>query len=104
MQVFIIISGLGAFWAYFFLPETRGVPLEEIAAIFGDADEVMVFSEDIHIDRGTHELVVEQRGVGSDGGAVARIATEAGVRPSSEQEKAHVAETEMVHDSANEKV
>lgn len=62
--VFIIISGLGFIWACFYLPETRGIPLEEMAALFGDADEVMVYSKDIHIDRNTHQLVVEKH----DGG------------------------------------
>jgi hypothetical protein len=28
---------------------------EEIAAIFGDTDEVMIFSEDIYVDYNTHE-------------------------------------------------
>jgi hypothetical protein len=56
--VFIIISGLGGIVAFIYLPETKGVPLEEIAAIFGDTEEVMVFSEDIHVDHRTHDLVV----------------------------------------------
>jgi hypothetical protein len=47
---------------FFVLPETKGIPLEEIAAIFGDADEVMVFSDDIHVDHNTHELVIEAHG------------------------------------------
>jgi len=60
-QVFIIISGLGGAWAWFFLPETKGVPLEEMAALFGDTDEVMIFSEDIHLDQTTHDLVVDRQ-------------------------------------------
>ena len=77
--VFIIISGLGAIWAFFSLPETKGVPLEEIAAIFGDTDEIMVYSEDIHIDHATHELIVGRRAeAGSDGSRMERVATEAG--------------------------
>ncbi|KAJ9496347.1 hypothetical protein LTR96_004373 [Exophiala xenobiotica] len=59
--VFIIISGLGGIVAFIYLPETKGVPLEEIAAIFGDTDEVMVFSEDIHVDHRTHDLVIDVR-------------------------------------------
>jgi len=77
-QVFIIISGLGAIWAWIFLPETKGVPLEEIAALFGDQDEVMIFSEDIHVDHTTHELVVNTHGgPRGDGGVTHRVATEA---------------------------
>ena len=75
-QVFIIISGLGAIWAWFILPETKGVPLEEIAALFGDQDEVMIYSEDIHIDHTTHELVVGTHGARTDGGVTHRVATE----------------------------
>jgi hypothetical protein len=50
------------------------VPLEEIAGIFGDMEEVMVFSEDIHVDHATHELVVGTHGQAG----VVRVATEAG--------------------------
>jgi hypothetical protein len=28
--------GLAAFWAYFFVPETKGKSLEEMDAVFGD--------------------------------------------------------------------
>lgn len=83
--VFIIISGLGGILAFFYIPETKGVPLEEIAAIFGDADEVMVFSENIHIDHTTHDLVVDthtgatvgEKGNGDDN-IIQKVATEAG--------------------------
>jgi len=57
--VFIIISGVGAIVLYFVLPETKGIPLEEMAKIFGDEDEVVVYAADIHIDHDTHDLVVE---------------------------------------------
>jgi hypothetical protein len=78
LQVFIIISSLGAIWLWFFLPETKGVPLEEIAALFGDQDEVMIFSEDIHVDNATHELVVDTYGGSrADGGVTHRVATKA---------------------------
>jgi hypothetical protein len=54
------------------------VPLEEIAALFGDQDEVMIFSEDIHIDHTTHELIIDTHGgAAGDGGAAHRVATEA---------------------------
>jgi hypothetical protein len=84
-QVFIIISGLGAIWAWFFLPETKGVPLEEIAALFGDRDEVMIFSEDIHVDHTTHELVVDTHGARADGGITHRVATEASASEKAEE-------------------
>jgi MFS family permease len=56
--VFIVISGLGVVWMVFVIPETKGIPLEEIAMLFGDNEEVMVFSRDIRVDHATHELVV----------------------------------------------
>jgi hypothetical protein len=61
-QIFIIISGIGAVVFYFVLPETKGIPLEEMAKLFGDTDDIMVYAEDIHIDHNTHELVVEEHG------------------------------------------
>ena len=55
------------------LPETKGVPLEELAAIFGDDDEIVVYMKDIHLDHNTHQLVVgRQRG----NAELSRIATE----------------------------
>jgi triacylglycerol esterase/lipase EstA (alpha/beta hydrolase family) len=55
-----------------FLPETKGVPLEEMAKRFGDIDQVQVFMEDIHVDHNTHELVVFPHGTGgSDAEVVA---------------------------------
>lgn len=40
----------------FFFPDTKGVPLEEIAAIFGDADEVAIYQREIEIDHTTHTV------------------------------------------------
>ena len=53
------------------------MPLEEIAALFGDQDEVIVFSEDIRIDHTTRELVIDTHGGTADGGVAHRVATEA---------------------------
>jgi hypothetical protein len=33
---------------YFTLPETKGIPLEDMAKIFGDTDEVILDGETIH--------------------------------------------------------
>ena len=76
--VFIIISGLGTFFVYFFLPETKNIPLEEMAKLFGD--EVVVYAEDLHVDQRTHELIVDEHGI-AGGGQVQRVATEAGGPP-----------------------
>jgi hypothetical protein len=59
-------------WA--FLPETKGIPLEEMAKIFGDTD-IAVYEHDIHVDHDTHELVVETHD--GSGAEVMRVATEA---------------------------
>ena len=41
----------------FFFPDTKGVPLEEIAALFGDADEVAIYQREIDIDHNTHTII-----------------------------------------------
>ncbi|KAF2797496.1 MFS general substrate transporter [Melanomma pulvis-pyrius CBS 109.77] len=61
--IFIVITALGSFLMYFVLPETKGIPLEEMAKIFGDTDDVVVFSSDVHLDHNTHELVVGKGGL-----------------------------------------
>ncbi|KAL6241017.1 hypothetical protein RBB50_012112 [Rhinocladiella similis] len=54
---FIIPGTIGGFIMLFFFPDTKGVPLEEIAAIFGDADEVAIYQRDIEIDHTTHSII-----------------------------------------------
>ncbi len=44
------------------MPETTSLPLEEIAALFGDENEIMVFSEDIQTGSTAGELVIRERG------------------------------------------
>ncbi|OAP56584.1 hypothetical protein AYL99_08696 [Fonsecaea erecta] len=44
---FIISSTIGAVVIWILFPDTNGLPLEEVAAIFGDADEVAVYQRDI---------------------------------------------------------
>jgi hypothetical protein len=78
--VFIIISGLGFFVVWWWLPETKGIPLEEMAKLFGDTD-IAVYQEDIHVDHNTHELVVEAH----DGSHVQRVATEGALPPGTPQ-------------------
>ena len=58
---------------YFVLPETKNVPLEELSALFGDADEVVLYSQDIVMDRNTHKLVLETH---DQGAVLAREVTE----------------------------
>ena len=73
---------------FFVLPETKGIPLEEMAKIFGDTEDVMVYAEDILIDHNTHELVVKEHGGRSTGPTY--VATEQDITP--EIDKAIVAE------------
>lgn len=40
-----------------FFPNTKGIPLEEIAAIFGDVDEIAVYQRDLELDQNHHVLV-----------------------------------------------
>jgi hypothetical protein len=53
---------VGVVWVWIFIPETKGIPLEEVAALFGDQDEVMVLSQDIQVDPNSEEVVVKGYG------------------------------------------
>jgi hypothetical protein len=59
---------LGTVWIILALPETKGLPLEEIAAIFGDTEDIMVYSADIHINHTTHQLEVGAHNADEAGG------------------------------------
>ena len=50
---------MGFFWLLWVLPETKGLPLEEVAALMGDEDQVVVYRQDIHVDTKTHEVVLD---------------------------------------------
>lgn len=59
----IIPGTIGAVCMWLFFPNTKGIPLEEVAAIFGDADEVAVFERELDVDPFTHKVVgVERKG------------------------------------------
>jgi hypothetical protein len=62
---FIIPGTIGGVCMWLFWPDTRGLPLEEVAAIFGDRDEVAVYMAEIEIDQNTHSVVLHR----GDGGA-----------------------------------
>lgn len=49
-MLFIVLSFIGGCVVWFLYPDTRFKPLEEIAAIFGDVDEVAVYQTEIEID------------------------------------------------------
>ncbi|PPJ50896.1 hypothetical protein CBER1_07593 [Cercospora berteroae] len=46
---FIIPGTIGSVIMWFWFPDTKGKPLEEVAAIFGDVDEVAVYQRDIDV-------------------------------------------------------
>jgi hypothetical protein len=76
--VFISISAVGLFWLLWVLPETKGLPLEEIAALMGDPDQVVVYQHDIRVDEKTHEVVLEvnEDGINTEnlkGGTFSRV-------------------------------
>jgi MFS family permease len=48
--VFVVLGVFYSFAQYPFIKETKGVPLEEIDAIFGDGENVAVYSKDIVLD------------------------------------------------------
>ncbi|KAJ9604940.1 hypothetical protein H2200_010329 [Cladophialophora chaetospira] len=70
--LFIILSCFGAAFVLFYVPETKNIPLEEMAKLFGD--EVAVYAADLRIDHNTHELVVSDHSAEE----MVRVATEAG--------------------------
>jgi hypothetical protein len=53
---FIIPGTIGGVVVWIWFPDTNGVPLEEVAAIFGDADEVAIYQRDIEVDFATHTI------------------------------------------------
>lgn len=60
--VFIVVTFLGTLWTYLYLPETKGIPLEEMAAVFGDTEDVAVYARDIHLHGNMNETGVMEDG------------------------------------------
>lgn len=61
-----------------------------MAKIFGETEEIMVWSDDLHVDHNTHELIVEEHG--TDHG-LKHVATEAGLKT---EEVHHVEKSEQM--------
>jgi hypothetical protein len=49
---FIIPGSIGGVIMFLYFPDTKGLPLEEIAAIFGDEDDIAVYQREININDG----------------------------------------------------
>lgn len=63
LKLFIALDVCGILYVYFFVPETKGVALEELAEVFGE--EVAVHAKDVHVD---HEKVqFDQYAADADG-------------------------------------
>ena len=62
---FIIPGTIGSVIMWFYFPDTLGLPLEEVAAIFGDHEEVAGYMRDIHI---TDDEINDIDGFGSTNG------------------------------------
>lgn len=57
--MYVSISAVGFGLLYWTAPETKGIPLEEVAALFGDKeDDIMVYQDQIHVDHTSHKVVV----------------------------------------------
>ncbi len=74
-----MITSFGTLLMIFILPETKGIPLEEMAKVFGESEDVVVFTSDLHVDHNTHELVVARKG------ELEHVATHQGVTPEIEK-------------------
>ena len=62
--VFICVSATAVVWAWFQVPETKGLPLEKIAELFGEP------TEQVHAvleDKDRHVEQVEDRGAAKHG-------------------------------------
>ena len=55
--LFIVLTFIGGIVVWFYYPDTRDLPLEELAALFGDADEVAVYQAEIVVDHNTHAIL-----------------------------------------------
>ncbi|KAL2406535.1 MFS-type transporter criB [Exophiala dermatitidis] len=76
---FIIPGTIGAIAMWIWFPDTNGLPLEEVAAIFGDADEVAIYQRDLEVDLVTHTIVDHHRaGPKETGVAATHIETGSG--------------------------
>ncbi|OAP62037.1 hypothetical protein AYL99_04240 [Fonsecaea erecta] len=56
--LFISVTACGLVWVFFFVPETKGIALEELAEIFGD--KIAVHAADITVDHDAHEVHLEK--------------------------------------------
>ena len=63
---FIIPGTIGSVLIWKFFPDTLGLPLEEVAAIFGDQDEVVSYMNDIEVTEEDIRKVQAGEGIASE--------------------------------------
>jgi hypothetical protein len=64
----LIIPGtIGGVVMFCFFPDTKGLPLEEIAALFGDEDDIAVYQREIDVKDGG---IIEDHHADAKGGAL----------------------------------
>jgi len=64
--VFICVSGTALVWAFFMVPETKDLPLERIAELFGEEIELVATTSDSYgSEKGGHVERVEYTDIGS---------------------------------------
>ncbi|RVX68249.1 hypothetical protein B0A52_07252 [Exophiala mesophila] len=80
--VFISIVTVGFVVMWIYLPETKGLPLEEVAAIFGDQDEVMLYLKDIKVDRDSDKLEIHHI---EDEHEIVKVVTDDMIKSATEQ-------------------
>jgi len=56
-MVFIAITCVGAVVEFFTFPNTLNMPLEEVAKMFGDADLIAVYQQDVLVDPENHKPI-----------------------------------------------
>ncbi|OQV04830.1 hypothetical protein CLAIMM_09654 [Cladophialophora immunda] len=59
---FIVPCLLGAAVMWIWFPDTKGLPLEEVATIFGDSDEVAVYQRDLEVEFNTQTITYSYPG------------------------------------------
>ncbi|SMQ53932.1 unnamed protein product [Zymoseptoria tritici ST99CH_3D7] len=65
---FIIPGTIGSVIIWFWFPDTKGKPLEEVAAIFGDVDEVVVYQREIDVSADDASDDTKQKSFHEEGG------------------------------------
>lgn len=63
---FVIQAAIGGIVCLLYFPNTLGKPLEEIAALFGDVDEVVVFQKELDESRFENEVEGKELAVGTE--------------------------------------